>query len=858
MQEIKLADYKPSAYQIPQTNLEFFLDAEKTKVITTLTVNQVRPESLILNGEGLELLEVSIDGSVTNNFNYENDLLDLGVVPANCTVQITSVCAPDKNTQLMGLYKSGNMLCTQCEAEGFRRIAFYLDRPDVLSVFTVTLRASKASYPQLLSNGNIEDSGAEGDTHWVRWHDPHPKPCYLFALVAGELAKITDTFTTRSGRKVQLEIYTFEQDINQTDWAMQALKNSMAWDEQVYGCEYDLDLFMIVAVPDFNMGAMENKGLNIFNTKYILVDPNLSTDDDFMGVEAVVGHEYFHNYSGNRVTVSSWFQLSLKEGLTVFREQQFSAAMGSELAERIKQVNLLRMRQFPEDMGPLAHPVRPDSYAEINNFYTMTVYEKGAEVIRMLHSMLGHEVFTNGVKNYFKKHDGQAVTCEDFVAAVGEVGNTDLSQFERWYHTSGTPTLEFTGNYQGDKFVLSVTQGLKSGKPTASEPLVIPIKMSFVDDEGQVAASCSQGRNEDGTITLTLTERKADFAIDVRRGATPVLMQELSAPAVWSYPYTIEEKKRIIRHSVDYFARYDMSRNMMLSAINEQSISPSLTADLVHLYHKMIQENNISDELLSLLLVLPSYSYLFESSGLAQDKLIDSFISFKQEFSQGLLDTAVAKLNTIDLNEQFSHDKDARAKRALAGSLMNIIGAAGDEAQNGLLKDIYDSSTNMTIRMHALCGLNHHVSEERSQALEDFYSRYQQHALVVDKWFSLQAKFESLDSAKTVKELTKHSAFNWKNPNKVYALLAAFGISNPLGFHQDKGYELMADAIKKIDKDNPQVASRLATSFQSLNRVDEARRGKMVRVLEGLLKGASGDLTEIVTKTLGGQDTAAA
>ncbi len=851
---IRREDYAQPDWLVPDVALDFRLDAQRTEVNARLTVtrNGEHDRPLLLDGEELDLLALSVDGVPVPQEQWQRT--DTGVrlpLPGASHVVETKVAiAPARNSQLMGLYASGGLLCTQCEAEGFRRITYFPDRPDILSRYSVRMEADKALYPVLLSNGDPVESGeGEGGRHWARWNDPFPKPCYLFALVAGDLACNADSFTTMSGRQVKLGIWVREADLPATDYAMTALKNSMAWDERTYGREYDLDVFNIVAVSDFNFGAMENKGLNIFNSRYILVDPDTATDLDYDGVEGVVAHEYFHNWSGNRITCRDWFQLSLKEGLTVYRDQCFSADMGSEPVKRIEDVRVLRAGQFPEDGGPLAHPVRPESYMEISNFYTATVYNKGAEVIRMMAQILGPEGYRKGTDLYFDRHDGQAVTCEDFVRAMEEGGGADLSQFRLWYSQAGTPRVVATMTHDPEarRVTLTLSQTVpdtpgQSGK----EPMVLPLRTALFDRQ-------SGERREERLLMLTEGEQSFTFE---GVSSPPVLSinRGFSAPVILDAPRTQDELAFLSAHDDDPFARYEAMQQLMVNALVEAVVSGELDAGaVIESVRTSATDPALDDAFIAEAVRLPSEAYIGDQMLVVDPQAIHE----AREAMQAAVGTALEPL-WRDIHKRtaragFSLEPGDKGARKLRNVALSYIAASGAEDAAALALAQFEGAHNMTERQGALAVLANGESAERDKALAAFYDRYSGNALVLDKWFQTQALAFHPDTVAIVEALGQHADFTLSNPNRVRALYGAFA-ANQWAFHdgEGEGYRLLADLILVLDPINPQTAARMVPPLGRWRRFDSVRAAKMRAELQRIVAQPrlSRDVMEQVSKSL--------
>ncbi|WP_408591088.1 aminopeptidase N [Novosphingobium sp.] len=856
---INRLDYTPPAWLVPQITLDFALSLDATRVLSTLSVerNAANPSpTLRLNGDGIAARSVSVDGQPHNDWRMDGADLLIDLPGDRHTVTIETVVNPSANTQLSGLYASGGMLCTQCEAEGFRRITFFPDRPDVLSVYTVKMAGEKARFPILLSNGNPVASGdGEGGTHWAEWHDPWPKPSYLFALVAGDLVASRDSFTTRSGRKVDLAIYVRAGDEERTDHAMRSLIASMEWDEAVYGREYDLDLFNIVAVSDFNAGAMENKGLNVFNTRYILADPETATDGDYDAVEGVVAHEYFHNWSGNRVTCRDWFQLSLKEGFTVLRDQQFSADRGSAPVKRIEDVRVLRAAQFPEDSGPLAHPIRPDSYQEISNFYTATVYNKGAEVIRMMTVLAGPERFRKGTDLYFDRHDGEAATCEDFVKAIEDGAGLDLTQFRRWYQQAGTPRVDVAMAHAGDTVTLTLKQTVPPtpGQPH-KQPMVIPLRTALFDR--------ATGKH-DGEHLIVLTEAEQSFTFSGH--ATPAVLsinRGFSAPVAIASPVSNEDLVFLAAHDDDPFARYEAMQQLVvqhLVAAVRGELSPEARDTgrkaIGDAFAAVLADSALDDLMRGELIILPGESYLHEQLAPVDPGKVRAE---REDLKRWLGETLKAEWTT--LHERcsavpYSLDASARGARKLKTQALVYLAPADPADAARRARAQYDAATNMTDRQGALMVLAGLDVPEREVALRDFHQRFADNMLVIDKWFSLQAGSLHPEALAHVQALAGHPDFTLNNPNRVRALYMA-AAANPGVFHDvsGAGYRMIADLILQLDPINGNVAARFVPPLGRWKKIEPARAALMRAELERIAAqpGLSRDVREQVSKSLEG------
>ena len=873
-----LKDYKRPEFSITQLDLHFDIQNEYTQVKSRMVVlpKQATPVKLELAGSA-ELLEVVLDGEVLGKEAYQLDLthetLNIHTVPTESFVlEITTQVYPHKNKSLMGLYASTDNLYTQCEPEGFRKITYYLDRPDVMTKFSTTIVADKKRYPVLLSNGNQVASGdVDKKRHYVKWIDPFRKPSYLFALVAGDLACSKDTFTTQSGRKVAIHFYTSEQDKHKVPYAIASLKRAMRWDEERFGLEYDLYIFMVVAVGDFNMGAMENKGLNIFNTKYVFADSKTASDKDFEHIEAVIGHEYFHNWTGNRVTCRDWFQLSLKEGLTVFRDQEFSGDMANRDVRRIENVMVLRANQFPEDAGPTAHPIRPASYTEMNNFYTLTVYEKGAEIVRMLHTLLGEEGFQKGMKLYFQRHDGQAVTCDDFRLAMADANGYDLSQFALWYSQAGTPQVRLRSDYDAETQTLHLqaAQTLPATPDTtqAKSPLMIPLKMSVLNQQGEAQAFCLNGKPLQETV-LVLHEAEQEWELT---GVVdePILsmLHGFSAPIYLDYPYTEAELQVLMLHEKDAFARWEagqiLYRRLMkqaVSALRDGTALPDISA-LTGALQQLMQQD-IDAALLALMLTVPSEQEIWD-----QDfpQLDPTLLWQAREWMVGSIAKAcVNDLSALrhtsqerELNSGLEDIAEYHPLLAKLRSLTNTVRSYLPRAQPESLtyfKQQYDKlAFNMTHEWGILQAINCAEHPIRDELLQQFARKFDEDALVMDKYFMLVASSTRSDTFERVQAALNHPRFSMENPNKVRSLIGMF-TRNIAEFHHQsgRGYQFVADKIIALDEYNPQVAARLVQAFNVLSRVDDARQSLMLAQLERIQTQAnvSKDTAEIVGKIL--------
>ncbi|GAB4262548.1 MAG: aminopeptidase N [Methylomicrobium sp.] len=876
-QTVYLKDYKPPEYLIHDTDLNFVLDNDCTQVTARLTISrnpacESPGQALTLLGENLNLVSVDIDGVKLKDTDYLQtaETLIIHQVPQReqFVVTIENTIAPAANTALEGLYLSSNMLCTQCEAEGFRKITYYLDRPDVMSRFTTTLTGDKDRYPVLLSNGNKKACGdLPGNKHWVTWEDPFHKPCYLFALVAGRLECVEDRFVTMSGRTITLQIYVEAHDLDKCDHAMRSLKNAMRWDEETYGLEYDLDLYMIVAVGHFNMGAMENKGLNIFNTKFVLARPDTATDSDYEHIEGVIGHEYFHNWSGNRVTCRDWFQLSLKEGFTVFRDQEFTGDRTSKAVKRIEDVNMLRTRQFAEDAGPLAHPIRPDAYIEINNFYTLTVYEKGAEVVRMLQTLLGPPGFRKGCALYFQRHDGQAVTCDDFVKAMEDANDVDLTQFRRWYAQAGTPVLTVSEHYDSTAQTLTLT--IKQSCPPTpgqphKEPLHIPIKTGLIAPDGNILPCKLQGsEHNDNKIVLELTETEQQFVFEnLPQKPIVSLLRGFSAPVKLEMKRSLDELAFLLSHDPDTFNRWEAGQQLagqiIAGLIDDIQNNRPLILDptLVHAYKKIVQQCWLDLSYFALLLTLPSEIYLAEQMSVVDVDAIHQAREFVgTQLAKHLEDEFRGLYLDNHRDESGNFDAKAIGRRRVKNVCLAYLSKLNDtEMQRWSLKQ-FETAGNMTDQIAALNVIVNTPHPARDTCIDAFYEQWRHEALVLDKWFALQASSCLPDTFDVVQNLLHHRDFDLKTPNRVRALIGSFSQANPLHFHaaNGQGYRFLADRIIELNGLNPQVASRMLGALTQWRRFDESRQALMKTELERIMstETISKDVYEVASKSLG-------
>nr|WP_024308803.1 aminopeptidase N [Pseudomonas sp. P818] len=876
---IYLKDYQVPDYLIDETHLTFELFEDHSLVHAQLVMRR-NPEAgaglpkLVLDGQQLELLELKLDDRELGAADYTltDSHLTLQPTQERFVVDSSVRIHPESNTALEGLYKSGKMFCTQCEAEGFRKITFYLDRPDVMSKFTTTVSAEQHAYPVLLSNGNPIASGSEeGGRHWATWEDPFKKPAYLFALVAGDLWCVEDSFTTMSQREVALRIYVEPENIDKVQHAMDSLKRSMKWDEEVYGREYDLDIFMIVAVNDFNMGAMENKGLNIFNSSCVLAKAETATDAAHQRVEAVVAHEYFHNWSGNRVTCRDWFQLSLKEGFTVFRDSEFSADTHSRTVKRIEDVAYLRTHQFAEDAGPMAHPVRPDAYMEISNFYTLTIYEKGAEVLRMIHTLLGPELFRKGSDLYFERHDGQAVTCDDFVKAMEDASGIDLTQFKRWYTQAGTPRLEVSEAYDvaAQTYSLTFRQSCPA-TPGQNEklPFVIPVALGLLDAQGSELPLRLQGESAaQGTSrVLSVTEAEQTFTFeDIAGKPLPSLLRGFSAPVKLHFPYDRDQLMFLMQHDSDGFNRWEAGQQLSVQVLQEligqHQRGEALVLDqrLVAALRTLLEDDSLDQAMVAEMLSLPGEAYLTEISEVADVEAIHAAREFaRKELASALFAPLWARYQANrEVSKATPYVAEAAhfARRSLQNIALSYLMLSEKAEVLGACVDQFENADNMTERLAALAVLvNSPFQEEQGKALAMFADFFKDNPLVMDQWFSVQAGCPLPGGLERVHALMQHEAFTLKNPNKVRALIGAFANQNLINFHRadGAGYRFLADQVITLNALNPQIASRLLAPLTRWRKYGPARQVLMKAELERILASGelSSDVYEVVSKSL--------
>ena len=872
-------------YQVPNYLAETVylnVDLNDAATIVTSTVKYRRhtehpqANTLQLNGEAQELLSVSIDGRALTEADYDLDdtHLSLKDLPESFELAVKSRIYPQNNTSLEGLYQSSGNYCTQCEAEGFRKITYFLDRPDVMALFTTRIEGDKATNPVLLSNGNCVDKGElEGGRHFAVWVDPFIKPAYLFALVAGQLSQVSDEFTTMSGRKVALEIYTEAHNITRCDHAMQSLKRSMKWDEDRFGLEYDLDIYMIVAVDDFNMGAMENKGLNVFNSKLVFASPDTATDIDYINIEAVIGHEYFHNWTGNRVTCRDWFQLSLKEGLTVFRDQEFTADLHSRSVKRIEDVRMLRTHQFAEDASPMAHPIRPSSFIEINNFYTVTVYEKGAEVVRLYQTLLGVEGFRKGMDLYFERHDGQAVTTEDFLAAMADANGRDLSQMQTWYNQAGTPEVAVSMDYDASAQIC--TLNFKQSCPATPEsdnkqPFLIPFAVSLLNSEGQALAlelsdkaaiDYIEGKdNTSVVINLTEAEQSIRF-VGVPEKPLPSLLGDFSAPVKYDFDYSVDDYIFLMQHDNDDFNRWEASQRLaqllMLQMLEDKAAGRAIgvSPQVVDAYQLVLENDGLDHALRAEALSLPGESDIADAVKLADPQAIHEVREyFIATLANGMRLSLESCYDALNQGESYQIDAASIGRRRLKNVCLSYLSSIKDEGIHALCFAQFEQANNMTDRLAALGALADIDCPQREAALQAFEEQFKGNALVMDKWFMIQAGSTLPDTLERIKMLHSHPAFDANNPNKIRSLIGRFAMANPVNFHHESGagYQFITDYVIDLDQRNPQVASRLVRALAKWQQFEPTRASLMKAALERIHKApsVSNDVFEIVDKSL--------
>ncbi|MGB8818554.1 MAG: aminopeptidase N [Rhizobiaceae bacterium] len=872
---VRLEDYRPTDYAVKAVGMLFRLDPEKTIVTAKIAFERregtVEGTALSLDGDGLKLVTLDIEGqtAVPDSFAASPERLVIHRPPSAkyFTVTIVTEIDPSSNKALMGLYRAGGIYCTQCEAEGFRRITYFLDRPDILAIYSVRIEAKRSEAPLLLSNGNPVHSGDLADGwHFAEWHDPFPKPSYLFALVAGDLGVLEDDFVTVSGRHVALKIYVEHGKEPRATYAMDALKRSMKWDEEVFGLEYDLDLFMIVAVSSFNMGAMENKGLNIFNDKYVLADPDTATDTDYAGIEAVIAHEYFHNWTGNRITCRDWFQLCLKEGLTVFRDHEFSADMRSRAVKRIAEVRGLKANQFPEDQGPLAHPVRPRKYREINNFYTSTVYEKGSEVVRMIRTILGAETFKAGLDLYFSRHDGNAATIEDFIACFEDVSSRDLSQFALWYHQAGTPTLMVTADYNkpAQAFTLDFEQVSKPTPGDSRKKLMhIPVKFALLGTHGEtISPNGIEGFGVAGDVIHIRKKKQRVVFHGVRERPVPSLLRGFSAPVNLAFEQKAEDRLFLARHDNDLFSRWQAlnlsATEGLIAAVNSIRGRRKIAFDakLMAVLAEVAANEELEPAFRALALTLPLEGDIAREIGrnVDPDAILAARNTLIGESARLHSSRFESVMSSLHQDTIFSPSAASAGRRALRNVLMDYLSVLSGEP--ALAEAAYAKATNMTDRLAALSVLCARFSDTDAakKALKTFEDRFGHDGLVMDKWFAVQAIIPGEATLERVISLTKHQAFSFANPNRMRSLIGTFATSNPTGFNRKDGaaYRFLADFILTLDKTNPQTAARILTAMRSWRSLEPTRKEKAREALARIASAPSlsPDVQDIVERTL--------
>ncbi|MGQ3672865.1 aminopeptidase N [Xanthobacter sp. TB0136] len=870
-QSIRLADYQPPEWLVDTVHLDVSLHPTQTRVTSRLALRR-NPKGtagapVVLDGDGLTLVRVAIDDQPVAGTAYQAtpDVFTLPNPPSDSfTLEIETLVDPTANTQLMGLYRSSGNYCTQCEPEGFRRITYFPDRPDVLSVYTTRIEAGREEAPVLLSNGNLEKGGpleSDPSRHYAVWHDPWPKPSYLFALVGGKLAKVADHFVTRSGKPVELGIYVEEGKEKRAGYAMDALKRSMRWDEENFGREYDLDVFNIVAVSDFNMGAMENKGLNVFNDKYVLATPQTATDADYAGIEGVIAHEYFHNWTGNRITCRDWFQLCLKEGLTVFRDQEFSADERSRPVKRISDVRVLKAAQFSEDAGPLAHPVRPQTYREINNFYTATVYQKGAEVVRMLKTLLGPAGFRAGMDVYFQNHDGEAATIENFLTSFAEATGRNLSQFALWYEQAGTPLLKIQGAYDeaAGTYRLDVSQSIPATPgQTVKQPMVIPLAIGLLGPDGKdLPLTLGNSPLENGVLEITQAEQSFVFT-GIPARPVPSLNRGFSAPVNIESNLCQKDRVFLAAHDSDPFNRFDALQGLALDLLKEGARAGELPSaePLIHAMRRILLDHGLDPAFKAQALALPGEGEVARELGqdVDPDAIHTARLALRHAIGQALEEEFRTAYKDMTCEEAFKPDAASAGRRALRNLALDYLAITA--SHEGITRALaqFRVADNMTDRFAALCVLSQHDVEERETALTSFHDQFQNDPLVIDKWLTLQAQIPAANTLDRVRKLMAHPAFSLNNPNRVRALIGAFAHGNPTQFNRPDGagYAFVADIVLQLDKTNPQVASRLLSSFRSWRQLEPARRDQAEAALRRVAdtSGLSADVADIAIRSL--------
>ncbi len=876
--KIYLKDYTPPLFFVDKTDLVFEINDDQTKVTSKLKIRKNRDIAddttpLVFDKGNFKIKSVIAGGMVLlpKEYGADDDFFKLAKTPDEFELEITIVLKPQDNTSLEGLYKSGNILCTQCEAQGFRKITPFPDRPDVMSVYSCTIIADQAKYPVLLSNGNLVKSGQlDNNRHYVRWEDPFKKPGYLFALVAGDLAHIKDEFKTRSGKIVDLKIYSEKENIEKCSHAMKSLKQAMEWDENRFDLEYDLDLYQIVAINDFNAGAMENKGLNIFNANYVIADPSTATDEDFMNIQAVIGHEYFHNWTGNRVTLKNWFQLSLKEGLTVFRDQEFSSDLNSRSVRRISNVSKLRAHQFPEDAGPMAHPVMPEAYIQMNNFYTMTVYEKGSELIRMIHQLLGEKNFQKGMKLYFKNYDGMAVTIEDFVHVMRKASGIDLEQFKLWYSQSGTPTVTMVRSYDEKLEQLKITfeQSTPADKnQKIKKPLHIPINFGILDINGNdisynIKNGTANSTKNGNSKLIELKKDKETFVFtNIAKDCLPSIFRQFSAPVKIVTDFTNKELALLMANDTDDYNRWDASQTLFIKEIKQiincmaDDKKLSVSVNLINAFKKALTNQNADRAFLSKALLLPLETQIKEHFDIIDVNAIHKAKMFlKCQIAIQLKTQFEDVVDICSNSDALSLSHEAMADRSFKNLALSYLGCLKEKNTTALVLKHFESAKNMTDELASFKILADIDPGIKAAAVEKFYSKWKEDTLVLDKWFAVQAGSELHDTLESIKLLATHSDFSIKNPNKVRSLIHMFAMGNQINFHRKDGagYKFIAEKIIELDSINPQIAARLSSCFNHWKKYDDQRKTLMKTELEQILsvKKLSKNVYEIVSSAL--------
>jgi len=873
---IFLKDYEAPVYLIEHVNMRFNLHETQTVVTSVLSIklndsNTSIAKELVLDGQNLELLSVKVDGTLLSNDDYQCDdeKLVIASVPTSCEVEIQTRINPEENKALEGLYLSSGMFCTQCEAQGFRRITYFPDRPDVMSTYEVTVIADKNKYPILLSNGNLIDKGeSDNGQHWATWKDPSLKPSYLFALVAGDLFCKEDSYTTMSGRDVLLQVFVEHENSHKCDHALMSLKQAMKWDEDTYGREYDLDIYMIVAVNDFNMGAMENKGLNVFNASCVLASPDTATDADYYNIQSIIAHEYFHNWSGNRVTCRDWFQLSLKEGFTVFRDQEFSADLNSRAVKRIDDVNVLRNHQFAQDAGPMAHPIRPDHYIEISNFYTVTVYNKGAEVVRMIRNLVGGEGFRKGTDLYFERHDGQAVTTEDFVKAIEDANDINLSLFQNWYSQAGTPELEVSGSYseKDEAYKLDIVQSCPDTTGQKNKkPFHIPLQIGLIDESGfdiPLFLDGNKGSSGSNQMTLEIKEKSESFIFyNVNSAPVVSINRGFTSPVKIKIQHSNDELSFLFSHDSDEFNRWDAGQSLAINTLLEliQVIKENkplvLPEKVVNAYKNTLTNSELDPALIAQAMTLPSEGYLADQLDIVDVEGIHQARTFmRTELAKALKNEFEKVFQQGQSDAAYSFHADEMARRDLNQVCLSYLMLLQEDEIISACMNQFENANNMTDVLSALSNLSHYDTKLRQQALDQFYDKWKHDAQVVEKWFAIQAGSDLPNVLDKVKALMQHEAFTLTNPNKVRSLIGRFSAGNITHFHaaDGSGYEFLADQVLALDSMNPQIAARLIQSMSRWRRYDDKRQALMKKQLERILskKDLSKDVYEITSRSL--------